>query len=86
VDVHGSSHGGTQIGWARSDVTEMLVVREFGNLFNFGESFVKSIKNLSDVGSWLHRDNSELILLVNPGKESLGIVVVDTSVLWPVPV
>ena len=33
-DVDGSSHGGTEVGWARSNVTEMVVVGEFANGFD----------------------------------------------------
>jgi len=34
----------------------------------------------------LHGDDSELILLVDPDQESLGVVVEDTSARWPVSV
>ena len=26
LDVHGGSQGGTKVGWARSDVTKMIIV------------------------------------------------------------
>jgi hypothetical protein len=64
----------------------MWIIGELGNLLNFGESSVESFENLSNVRSWLHRDDSELILLINPCKESLFIIVIDTSVLRPVPI
>ena len=45
--------------------------------------YAQSVEDLDDTGILLHGDDSELILLVNPDEESLGIVVEDTSVLWP---
>ena len=64
----------------------MWVLGKLRNLLNFFEGTVKSIENLPNVGSWLHRDDSELILLIDPSKECLFIIVIDTSVLWPVPI
>lgn len=34
--------------------------------------------------TWLHRDDAELIFFVDPDKESLGLVVEDTTTVWPV--
>jgi hypothetical protein len=39
-----------------------------------------------DVSTWLHRDDTELIFLINPHKESLVVVVEDTSALGPLAV
>ena len=64
----------------------MIIVRELGNLLDFDKGVAKSFENLSDVGSWLHRDNSKLILLIDPGEESFIFVVEDTSIMWPVSV
>ena len=44
----------------------------------------KSSENSSDVSTILHRDNSELILFIYPNKESLVMVMEDSSALWPV--
>ena len=84
VDVDGSSKSSSEVSWASGDVTEMLVVGEFGFIFNEVSSLGESGEDLSDIGSLLHRDDSELILFVNPDEESFGIVMVDTSSLWPV--
>ena len=86
IDVNGCSHGGTKVGWARSDVTKMRVVREFNNRFNMGCGSAESIEDSCDVSTWLHRNNSELILLIDPDKESLVVVVENTSARWPVSV
>ena len=86
IDVNGCSHGGTKVGWARSDVTKMRVVREFNDRFNMGGGSAESLEDSCDVSSWLHRNNSELILLIDPDKESLGDVVENASAGWPVSV
>ena len=54
-DVHRSSHGGTKVGWARGDVTEMVVVGEFniGGLEMCNGS-AESIENLNDTSILLH--------------------------------
>jgi hypothetical protein len=64
----------------------MVIICEFGNLLNFGLSINKSLENLFDVGSWLHGYDSKLVLFIDPNEESLVIIVVDASVLWPVSV
>ena len=85
-DVDGSSHGGTKVGWAGSDVTEMIVMGELANGLNMCGSSAESLEHLSNIGTWLHRDNSQLILLVDPNKECLGIVMENASARWPVSV
>jgi len=64
----------------------MAIVSKLGNSLDMSSSSAESLENGSDVRSWLHRDDSELILLVNPDKESLGVVVENTSTRWPVSV
>ena len=44
----------------------------------------KSVENSVDVSALLHRDDTELILFVNPHKESFFFVVEDTSAVGPV--
>ena len=51
-----------------------------------GNSSAESIENLDDSSILLHGDDSELILLVDPDQESLGVVVEDSSAGWPVSV
>ena len=84
VDMDGGSETGSKVSWAVRDVTEMLVVGEFSFGLDLVGGISKSSENLFDVGTLLHRNNSELILLIDPDEESLGIVVIDTSSLWPV--
>lgn len=86
LDVHGGSQGGSKVGWARGDVTEMVVVRELADSLDVSSSSAESVEDLKDTSSWLHGDDSELILLIDPHEESLGVVVEDTSTGWPVSV
>lgn len=79
LDVDGGSEGGSEIRWARGDVTKMLIVRELADGLDVGGSSAESIENFEDTSSWLHGDDSELILLIDPDEESLGVVVEDTS-------
>jgi len=61
----------------------MLVVGEFGDLLNLSRGNGESLEDLTDVGSLLHGDDTELILLVNPDEESLVVVMEDSTGLWP---
>jgi len=49
-------------------------------------SSAESVENFDDTSILLHRDDSELILLVDPDQESLSVVVEDSSAGWPVSV
>ena len=64
----------------------MSIMGELGFFLNFSSCNGKSLENCSNVGSFLHRDDPQLIFFVDPDEESLGIVVEDTSALWPVAV
>ena len=83
LDVNGGSHTGTAVGGAGSDVTEMSVVLELGNSLDLGGGDGETLEDLTDVGSLLHGDNSEVILFVEPDKEGLVVVVEDTTGLGP---
>lgn len=77
--MDGSSESSSEVGWARGDVTKMVVSGELADLLNLASGSAKSVEDLNNSGSLLHGDNSELILLVDPDKESLGSVMEDTS-------
>ena len=62
----------------------MFIVGEFSLFFNLTSSNRESLEDLLDVGTLLHRDDSELIFFVDPDKECLVVVVVDTSGFRPV--
>ena len=64
----------------------MVVVGEAGLLLDSLSGSGESLEDGSDVSTLLHGDDTELILLIDPDEESFGIVVEDTSALWPVAV
>jgi len=59
---------------------------KLGNFFDGSCSNRKSSEDFPNISSLFHRNDSELILLVDPNKESLVLVVVYTSARWPVSV
>lgn len=83
LDVDGSAHASAQVGGAGGDVAKVLVVGELGLLLDLGGSDRKSLEDLADVRALLHRDDTELVLLIDPDEESLGVVVEDTTSLGP---
>ena len=85
-DVDRGSQSSTEVGWAGGDVTEMVVVSERADSLDVSSSSAESVEDLKDTSTWLHGNDSELILLIDPDEESLGIVVEDTSAGWPVSV
>jgi len=84
VDMNGSSETSSHIGWAGGDVTKMLIIGELCLLLDLVGSIGESLEDSLDVGSLLHRNNSKLILLIDPDKESLVVIVEDTSSFWPI--
>ena len=56
---------------------------ELGYFLNVGAGAGESVEHGVKVGTWLHRDDTELVLLVNPHQEGLVVVVEDTSALGP---
>ena len=53
---------------------------------NSSSSTAEALEDGTDVGTLLHGDDTELILLINPDEEGLGSIVEDTSALGPVAV
>ena len=61
----------------------MLVVGKLGFLFDLSSGDRESFEDLSNVGARLHRDDTELILFVDPHKERLVVVMEDTTGFGP---
>jgi hypothetical protein len=61
----------------------MAVVGKLGNLLNVSAGAGKSVKNGVKISTRLHRNDTKLILLIDPDEESLGIIVEDTSAFGP---
>ena len=83
LDVNRGAHTSTAVGGAGGDVTKMLVVSELSLGLDESSGLGESLEDLADVGSLLHGDNTELILLIDPDEESLGVVVEDATGLRP---
>jgi len=64
----------------------MRVMSKFSDLFDSVSTCSKSSKDFADIGSFFHRNDSKLIFFVDPDKEGLILVVVDSSTGWPVSV
>jgi len=86
VDVHAGAQSCAQVGRARRDVAHMVVVEELGTLFDVGSCAAESLKDGTDVGAGLHRDDTQLVFLVDPDEERLGVVVEDAASIGPVAV
>jgi len=90
VNMHGSSHASTKIGWAGMDVTVFGVETEvlsrllFDGVTNSLDASGESLKDTLDISTLLHGNDSELIFFIDPDEESLGSIVEDASALRPV--
>jgi len=88
-NVDASSDTGTEVGWASQDESEVLVPHEFVSVgFNSSLEFVQTItpsgENGFDVTVFLHGNDSDVVLFVDPDEEVFSAVVPDTSGIWPV--
>jgi len=90
VNVDGSSHASSKIGWAGVDVSvllgESVVLARLGldGISDSLDSTGKTSEDSLDVSSLLHGDDTGLILLIDPHKEGLGVIVEDSTALGPV--
>ena len=86
TDVDTGSHTCSQVGRTGAQVTQFVVVGELDDLLNFFRSTSKSCEDLQNIGAFLHRDNSELILLIDPHQECLVIIVENSPSFRPITV
>ena len=86
ADVDGGTKGGTEVGRARGDISEMAVVSKLSSGLDRAGGTAETLEDSADVSTLLHGDDTELILLINPDEEGLGVIVEDTSALGPVAV
>merc|ERR1712012_696476 len=90
VNVDGGPHASAQVGGAGVDVAEPLIQAEvlarllLHRVLDSLDALGKPLKDLLHIASHLHGDDTELVLLVHPDKESLLFVVEDTTTLRPV--
>jgi len=90
VNVDGGSHASSKIGWAGVDVSVLLgegiVLARLGldGIANSLDSTGKTSEDSLDVSSLFHGDDTGLILLIDPHKEGLSVIVEDSTTLGPV--
>jgi len=90
VNVDGGPHASTQVGGAGVDVAELLGQLEvlaglsLDAVADSLDATGQALEDTLDVTALLHGDDASLILLIDPDKEGLGLVVEDATALGPV--
>jgi len=90
VDVDGGPHASAQVGGAGVDVAELLGQLEVLARLSLDavtdslDATGEPLEDTLDVTALLHGDDPGLILLIDPDKEGLGLVVEDATALGPV--
>merc|ERR1719391_341604 len=91
VDMNRSSHACSEVRWAGVDVSVPFVQHEIVTRFLLDgilhslDTSCQSVKHLLDISALLHGDDPQLVLLVDPGQESLVLVVENSTTFRPVP-
>lgn len=86
LDVHRGSQGSSAIGRTRSDVAQVVVMGKLSCALQSRGSSGQAREHGTDVRALLHRDDTQLVLFVDPYEEALGIVMEDASSGGPVSV
>jgi len=89
LDVDAGAETSAQVRGAGQDVAEMLVphVRVAALLhqgLDLGQALAETLEDTLDVTTLLHGDDTEMVLLVDPDQEGLGVVVPDATGIGPV--
>merc|ERR1712126_674023 len=89
LDADTGAEASSQVGWAGQDVSEMLVphVRVAALLhqgLDLGQALAETLEDSLDITTLLHGDDAEMVLLVDPDQEGLGVVMPDTATVGPV--
>jgi len=90
VNVDGSPHAGAKVGRAGVDIAvfgikhEFLAALSLDGVTDSLDTAGKTFEDAPDITAHLHRDDPELILLINPDEEGLFSVVEDTATFGPV--
>lgn len=79
LDVHRGAHGRAQVGRAECQESQPVVVRERQALLDVVDGGHQAPVDLPQIAPHLHGDDAEVVLLVAPDQERLGVVVVDTA-------
>merc|ERR1712012_742747 len=90
VNVNRCPHASTKVGGAGVDVAEPLIQAEvlarllLHRVLDSLDTLGEPGEHFFHISSLLHGDDAELVLFVHPDKESLVLVVEDTTTLGPV--
>jgi len=90
VHVDGGTHASAQVGGAGVNVAELgaeqelLAALSLDGVTDSSNAPGETLKDTLDITALLHGDDTELILLVDPDKEGLVLVVEDATALGPV--
>lgn len=86
LDVDGSSHTGTHVGWARGNDTEVLgfSASAWDEILDLVDGSLQSVEDVVDLEGFLHGHDSEVIFFTDPDDETFVFRDVATSSLWPV--
>merc|ERR1719249_68583 len=90
VNVDRGPHASTKVGGAGVNVAEPLIKTEvlsrllLDRVLNGLDTLGKPLKDFLHISSHLHRDDTELIFLVDPDEESLFVIMEDATTLRPV--
>ena len=83
LHVHAGPHASTEVGGAARQVAKLLRVLEPKTLVQLVHRTAQPTEHRPDVAALLHADDAEVVLLVQPHKESLVLVVEDATTLRP---
>lgn len=84
MDMDRSTQACTAVSRATGDVTQVAVVLELNFLLDGASASNKTLEHLEERRSLLHGNDTQVILFVDPHKEGLVVVVVNTTALGPV--
>lgn len=79
LDVHGGAYGRAEIARAEGQIAEALVPGELELALELAEGLDEPPVDRDEVAALLHRDQPQVVLLVAPGQQGLGVVVVNTA-------
>ncbi|GMS81346.1 hypothetical protein PENTCL1PPCAC_3521, partial [Pristionchus entomophagus] len=84
LDVHRGAHRRAEVRRAEGQVTETLVSGEGRLLLDGLDSLDEAGQHCADIASVLHRDDAQMVLLIDLDEERLRLVVVDAATIGPV--
>merc|ERR1740128_1401697 len=90
VNMNRGSHASTKIGRTRMDISVLLIKTEalarliHDRISNSTNTLSQSFKDTLDITTILHRNDSELVFLIDPDKEGFLVIVENATTLRPI--